>query len=397
MGTSSGIGRAVTSGGTHGPLSRRRIVRGAAWSVPVVVVGTAAHSFASSQVPPACDPNTGSQTWTVPTATPITFTVPAVPECDYVYFEIVGGEGGLSATSGKGAKFTGTFVRPTRNAFDVDLVVGGGGQAGQSSAIWSGGLGYGKGGDTQTAPSKAYVPIGAGGGGSALALAGQLAGSPLVVAGGGGGGNWEGGNGPACTATDGGWTVAGVSPGHGGLLDGATAEQGRLIYISEYNNPANYYYTLSVNGGHGAAGASGGAGGAGGTGTLYPASPYAANQYNYRRYSGQPGQARGSGANGGGNGGKGAQPWGGADVGSRTDLIDWMTSGAGGGGGFAGGGGGSNGWLIDLGGCVRRYTASGGGGGGSSFAGSGVTIATSGLGAASNGLPGAHGSVLLRW
>lgn len=182
--------------------SRRTIVKGAAWSVPVISMAAAAPSAAASAVcapytyaaptPPAGAgvSNARTQTtWTVPTGVTT------------LNFSVAGGAGALSVTANPstydGRLVTGQIsVQP---GWVLTLVVGQGGARGSrvghgvltegSGAIAQlGGEGYGKGGDVPGSdyhlsdwPSHQIGAAGSGGGGSAIVLGT----TPLVVAGGG--------------------------------------------------------------------------------------------------------------------------------------------------------------------------------------------------------------------
>lgn len=173
-------------------MRRRTIVKGAAWSIPVVAASMAVPGASASA---AC-PGSGSFTAPSPqvgvnasaSSTSSTFVVPA--GVTQLTFTIAGGAGGIGTAPGtaldrqQGQLVTGTIAVSAGQAFS--LIVGQGGA--YSNGTQQGGQGYGAGGNvtrpaTTGAATENIVVGGSGGGGSAILLGG----SPVVVAGGGGG------------------------------------------------------------------------------------------------------------------------------------------------------------------------------------------------------------------
>ncbi|WP_336649044.1 hypothetical protein [Microbacterium sp. MMO-10] len=335
----------------HDMIRRRTIVKGAAWSVPVIAAAAAAPMAAAS-----C--GTSSGTFTTPSAGEFAVTIPACATS--VTFVVAGGDGQrISATDvGRGAVISGTLALTSGTSHVITLIAGESPNGGAIPRV--GGIGFGNGGT-------GYGAVGGGGGGSAILLDGV----PSVVAGGGGGG----GN-PNVTAGNPGDSVirllapeSGVNAGKGTADDPAGTSTG-------YGNKSTYNgaLVLAVGGGEGATGSTGGAAaapvvyGAGAAGTEYP---------------GTAGGNNGTGNHGGGNGG--------------DDGLASLPSGAG-----AGGGGG--GWAGGGGGRAVSKTAGGNptgvlylgtqGGAGSSFVGgTGVTVASDGPRTDARG----NGSIVISW
>ncbi|MBM7466540.1 hypothetical protein [Microbacterium esteraromaticum] len=319
---------------------RRTVIKGAAWSVPILAAAVAAPAHASS-----CAPGERQITATSDSYAWTTIEIPACArEIRYV---VRGGGGGASgAYGGFGAVATGT-ITPTGSSMTLYLIAGQGGWRRGSTKLDVRPRGYGDGGlggDRYDFNGSGVwaVDAGYGGAGSAILLGSTEASPALVVAGGGGGGANSMNSGG-----DGGVLIK-AFPGGGGHA-GATAEAGAAGTVE----------------GGGFAGGGGGATlsnvGAGGV----PSGPY----MNIVGYSGS-----------GRNGGSGDEMRYGAS-GGKTGA----TSG-GGGGGYFGGGGGSAVWYEDL-----HAGAGAGGGAGSSFINQTAapgTIDSSWLDNSGDGVPG---------
>lgn len=290
-------GESTTNKRPH--VGRRRLLAGAAWSIPAVMATSTTPAHAVSN----CEPirvsyPTGIHSLTLPPdVTSVTFTISGA-----------GGGGAPAARGGSGALIQGTISLASAGAA-LTLVVGEGGWSGGENR--PGGLGYGSGGS-------AGGVAGSGGGGSAILLNG----APVVVAGGGGG--------KGMVKSGGDLRQHGVG-GDAGLVGGDGQDS-----VNDGNGLATGF------GGLGAVGAAGGAAAPVGTPTGDP---------------GEPGGDQGTGANGGGNGGDGVF----AQV--LFDAVNYSpaTSG-GGGGGYAGGGSGSVGrYNLDDGEGSRAAAAGGAG------------------------------------
>ncbi|WP_292722365.1 hypothetical protein [Microbacterium sp. 13-71-7] len=306
-------------------IQRRTIVKGAAWSLPVLATAAAVPMAAASGTPcvgGAFD-SPGTHFYKVPAGV------------TSLKFEVAGGGGGgdfinygTNGPGGAGALIVGVLsVVPGET---LTLIVGGGGQGVYKQGL--GGKGFGNGGNATNVGGVWYGPASGGGAGSAILRAT----TPLVVAGGGGGaGGGEG-------------TVAYFISSTGAGAAGPTPGDGAPTAVT--TNAGN---TFTVNGGGAASGANGGAAGlASTTGAFSATSPGAA------------GGGFGTGANGGGNG--------------ASSKPGTNYEGAGG-GGYAGGG---------SGGAAVRYgdyqNTGGNGGAGSSFTG-GSGVAVSSVLSAGNG------------
>ncbi|MDR6868855.1 hypothetical protein J2Y69_003481 [Microbacterium resistens] len=297
-------------------VSRRTIVRGAAWTIPVIAAAAAVPLAAAS----GCTGG-GSMTAPAPTGTQApamnsTFTVPA--GVTQLTFEVAGAAGGTSTftddghtlvgSGGAGALVTGVLLVTPGQV--LSLIVGQGGMgfhntvSGPPSPGYVGGGGYGSGGSTVFGGGGSAMENyagGSGGGGSAILLGS----TPLIVAGGGGGsGAW---NGRDITSSPG----IGYPRQDGGNGSGTTGGSGNNSQFA-----TGFFGTRgwTVYGGGGASGAAGGAGGALGSG-------------DGEHWAGSAGAAFGPG---GGNGANGV---------STTGTARPLVSGAGG-GGYAGGGSG---------------------------------------------------------
>lgn len=346
-------------------VSRRTLVKGAAWSVPAVAIAVAA-PIASASVP--CE-GAGSQTFNAPSSSSprnVAFTVPAgVTQLSYV---VTGGAGGSvhgsngNQNGGQGGRVTGTIdVTPGEV---LQVYVGQGGEGTTSDVNGpvqrAGGRGYGDGGSAGAPPgdnSPNYVKwnSGAGGGGGSAIVRGS---TPLVVAGGGGGGGGVWIEGATNTFSIGSSRPGGGNAGNNG---------GSWVFGSSGGESATIY---------GGKSGSSGQGGTGGTyGGPWPQAPVFQN--------GGSASSRNGGVS-----------WGGGISVNNND--GWSASGGGGGGGYGGGGGGETMWgFTDNQGA--GVIAGGGGGGGTSYivpGGSG-TIGLSGTTAS----PGSvvDGSVVLSW
>lgn len=253
--------------------SRRTIVKGAAWSVPVIAVAVGLPEVVAS----VCVPGTFTATAPVPgnpAAATSVFEVPA--GVTSLTFQVAGGAGGTATywahspvgRGGEGARVDGV-LSVTPGQF-LTLVVGQGGAGALNTAGDEGGPtgnapghpgggGYGNGGDTTWTggPNSFYDSFagGSGGGGSAILLGA----TPLVVAGGGGGsGAWNGKNIP---------TSPGIgrppqSGGSGGLAGSGAGANGN---DSQFVAPGLFAPSWTVYGGQGAVGSTPGAGGSPGT------------------------------------------------------------------------------------------------------------------------------------
>ena len=223
-------------GGSPSRLIRRRaIVKGAAWSLPVLAAAVAVPVATASTVPACATQKTFFTLPDSPSAAGITtvFVVPA--KVTSLTVTVAGGAGGLTGGSGglirggNGGLVTATI--PVVPGETLDLVVGQGGASRTAltgnPSIVSGGQGFGNGGDSDPAADNADSNPGtwwggaAGGAGSAISRGGQ----PLVVAGGGGGaaGIWGvgyyyvsgGSGGDADSPGEANWHT----PGSGGRMD----------------------------------------------------------------------------------------------------------------------------------------------------------------------------------
>jgi|GEM_PF-2063801 len=152
-----------------GPVQRRTIIKGAAWSVPVIAAAVAAPAYAASA---SCK---GSQLFAYQGSAQ-TFDLSRVcPDATMVEFIVVGGQGASPlAREGLGTAITGVIPLAADKIFTLAV-----GQGGSDAGGW----GFGSGGDGADVSVIGGPPGGGGGGGSALALGNQL----VAVAGGGGG------------------------------------------------------------------------------------------------------------------------------------------------------------------------------------------------------------------
>lgn len=337
-----------TTKGALSSVSRRTIVKGAAWSVPIVAATVAVPSYAAS---PDCA-GTATVTANDYEKGVLTVTLPACART--VSYVIVGGGGGdaLSGSySGAGAKVAGTFA--VSGGEVLSLVAGGGG--GSRNMAPNRATGWGDGGlgtlwyHTDVAE---YLLNGAGGGaGSAIVLGPDPStnGTPLIVAGGGGGM-------PCATAwaNDTEWMGAKVGWGGQGEPYQDNIGDGSMSMEPNYGpgegNPMTEFARHGVPGSSTAAGAGG-------------ALELSGTQPLVRGFAG--GDA--SGHNGG-------------DAGSGDPRDPEQTnlhrgSAGGGGGGWFGGGGGAGVYAAD-----RPLGAGGGGGAGSNYYGGATPGAAANVG-----------------
>lgn len=301
---------------------RRSILRGAAWSLPVLATATAVPVAAAS----TC--TTASQVFS--TAGQLTtFTVPAGAR--YVDFVVRGAGGGAGSTvaGGQGANSSGRITLPTNATVaqrTFGIVVGQGGEVKTDGTTAAGGTGYGSGGNSTPGPrDNPGGPAGAGGGGSALLL-GALGGTPLVVSGGGGGSavrETVQGSTQQTTVYQAPDATTGFN--YGTANAGSSAPNGRVGAVGRVNSTAP---GLAVNPATAADGPVGGT--RGGTAQYRVAN---GNWGPPTRVEGSNGQNFGLGSNGGGNGGNGAARL-------NNGGGSFAASAGGGGGGYAGGGGG---------------------------------------------------------
>lgn len=349
--------------------SRRTIVKGAAWSVPVLAAAGAAPAQALS-----CDTTTFQAPSTTTAARAVTnWTVPAgVTLIEYV---VEGGAGGgRSAGSfqgGAGARVSGALTVVPGTV--LQLIVGAGGlhDDGINGGSNAGGGGYGAGGASGAIPPLAgsdRYRAGSGGGGSAILVG---AGGPPVVVAGGGGGSGDGIYGPAAGSfTDIGDEVDVNNPGHGasGSTDAPTAGQ-----VWDPPAPAASW-SVTAPGGRGGT-ASGGGGGLDLDGTA--TTPFRSLALGSTTTG--PGVFGGSAASGQNVTGGGVGAAGGAGGWTRytaftaggNSISQGGTAAGGGGGGYTGGGGGASTaatWTSGSGGipitnAVLAIGAGGGGGG----------------------------------
>ncbi|MDR2323492.1 MAG: hypothetical protein LBE60_17825 [Microbacterium sp.] len=230
-------------------IRRRTIVKGAAWSLPVLAAAAAVPLAAASTVPGCATQKTFFTLPDSPSAAGITtvFVVPA--KVNLITVTVTGGAGGATRADwtilgGNGGLVTATI--PVIPGETLDLIVGQGGASrigpsyGANPSVVTGGQGYGNGGDSDPAADNPNSGPGSwwggapGGAGSAILRGGQ----PLVVAGGGGGAggiygsNWTyyngGRGGDAGNDGEANWYASGGSridlPG--GLVSGAAAGAG---------------------------------------------------------------------------------------------------------------------------------------------------------------------------
>lgn len=353
--------------------TRRAVVRGSAWSVPVVVLTTAAPAYAAS-----CPNGSFSS------STPGTYSVDIPAGCGTITYTVVGGEGGLSSLgrAGKGAQMTGTIVRSSTAAITLTAIVGGGGGGAVNSVVVNGGSGYGAGGNVlANTTGRMTSAVGAGGGGSAILIPGGTP-TPLVVAGGGGGGGGLDSNVTGCGAT-----VTTPTGGSGGAA-GSTAAGGTVGKITAVQGANSITLTGNPGGGAGAA----------------PGNSALATRVQVGTLADTDWGTRGvDGGNfiaaSGGRGADSAPDQYGQSF-ATGNTTDPFTAGGGGGGGYRGGGSGGS-VNIDNAGTCWACTGAGGGAGSSYYAtavaGYTLTAPTFSAGPASGVLKGKDGSILITW
>lgn len=242
---------------SHQDPARRTVLKGAAWSLPVVTAGVATPLAAASE--DDCD---GEFSVTVPYYPPSTnnytqnfagttdhFVVPqGVTEID---FQLAGGGGGVNfnendAThrpAGAGDLIIGKLAVVPGST--LEIIVGNGGIGIDSisnsprDTLIKGGGGYGNGGDVLTGLASTTTVYGAGSGGGASAI--LVNGEPLLVAGGGGaGGGWVYNGGNPVTWVD-------SKGGDAGLV----AEGATLVSGSYYSGGSRYHEALGGPGANG--------------------------------------------------------------------------------------------------------------------------------------------------
>lgn len=328
-------------------MTRRHLVQGASWSVPVILGTSMVPSYAASQTcangtfvapAPAADSDQAvTTTWTVPEGV------------SKICFSVLGGGGGRSYLSymqgGAGGIITGELMVTPGQQLTLVVAAGGIGSPGLPA---TGGGGYGDGGsvlapETETINGGLNSYAASGGGGSAILLGAGGSATPLVVAGGGGGGGFAGWwtlREPGITPRQ--WTV-GSRPSAGGAGQSVGLNS---VYMSIERVTATTY------GGGGATGGKGGAGGANGTMTNQIDS---VQILEFAQLPGNPGQD--------GFKAKGAD--GNISYIHNSGYTNAMRSGAGGGGYGGGGSGGIVGAasISEQSKSTGQVGASGGGGG----------------------------------
>ncbi|SFR73517.1 hypothetical protein SAMN04488591_3282 [Microbacterium azadirachtae] len=367
-------------------IHRRTIVKGAAWSIPVIAAATAV---------PGAIASTPTTTYTV-TATgsgtnskTCSFVLPA--GATNISYVVTGGGGG-GFLGAAGAELTGTLSSPVADT-PIQLIAAGGGLWGGANFTENGGSpvqpreglggeGFGNGGSAPLPagaldgyPANAVRIAGGGGGGSALLIGGVAA---VVAGGGGGGGVRDGsysvkldGNG-AEKATDGAGGSGATS------VAGAAPNGGDTVIEIRQDGQGPVLRSVTALGGAGGSGAAGGAGGSWTSfGTDFTTAP--------NGLSGGNGTLGSPSA--GGNGGDGVvtslsgQTW--------APKVTLTISSGGGGGGFSGGGGGGAANAAKFG--YDSSLVGGAGGGGSNYVGNagGILVTNDSVTTADNGA-GAH-------
>ncbi|WP_424937050.1 MULTISPECIES: hypothetical protein [Bacteria] len=286
-------------------LPRRTVVKGAAWSLPVIATAIAVPAASASV---ACQP--GSAVVTATGTAPVERIVVVPAAARTITFRVQGGAGGGPQAGGAGAVVTGQ-ITPTGADMPLLLVAGGRGHSRTEAQQMS--FGFGGGGMAGNVAGR----NGTGGGAGSAILRGGM---PLVVAGGGGGA-------------------------------GATIDQGKSMTFSGVGGaggaaPTSGQGNSWTTAGLAAVGTRPGTGGVGKIPPLGASTGVAGGGYG----SGQPGTS-GGGRNGGGVGGNGTAGMGG-----------------GGGGGLAGGGGGASAGWVYMDTRPAQNNASGGGAGSSLIA-----------------------------
>lgn len=392
-------------------ISRRTLARGAAWSLPAVVVAAKAPLVAASAcvqtvttwvpIEPANGSTLANGTTTTArfpglSGTQYVFTVNVDPSCPVLY-ELQGGQGGHVDGGGAGHLAGSIALSVGGTSQILTIVAGSGGRQGGTANPGYGGWGYGHG---ATVPNDSGGTRGGGGAGSAILLGAHANNQPIVVAGGGGGAAGAVSNGHGIQIPP-----SPLQGGEGGALAGGVAsspnngrvESGESATVGDSANSSR----IAIHGPHGGAGASGATGGAGGvvttwnfgTGTSQPTGLGDAYTYTAAGAAGSnwPGTSPGAGviaaSYGGGNGGAPAvggslSVTGGIITGGTTHATNksttaTVTAGGGGGGGYAGGGGGGTHYSgakgSEANAAIAERTDGGGGGGGSSFVATALT------------------------
>ncbi|WP_353112314.1 hypothetical protein [Microbacterium sp.] len=315
------------------PIPRRTIVKGAAWSVPIVAAAVAVPAYAASQ---NCA-GTATVSPNLYDRGVLTVTLPACART--VSYVVAGGSGGGGVGARRGSMVTGTLS--VSGGETLTLVAGAPGMN-REEGLPSRALGYGDGGLGTSYYSvdqgKDLFAGGGGGAGSALLLGSDYAsGTPLIVAGGGGGSGWA-----TAWGNDDYWFGGRAGYGGEGEPNQDIAEDAAMN--AQPNPPGEMVVPLSEFGYHGMY-ATHTAAGAGGLVSL------SGQGAGYPQPAGLPG--------GDGVGRRGGD-------GPATDLRADPTQenvryggGGGGGGGWFGGGAGATLWMA------AQSGAAGGAGGGS--------------------------------
>lgn len=356
----------MRSGSDGRAIDRRTVVKGAAWSVPIVAAAVAAPMSSAS----GCGALAGSfdttdagiyQQW--------------IPQCATTVNYLVRGGGGAVANTvngdvfGRAAEITGTLLLPADWAGGyLKLIVGAGGEARQYG-VAMGGIGFGRGGNgTNTVNNSGNGETAwslAGGGGSALLFADTV----LVTAGGGGA------SGVALTNV-----VDGVRVAEPSMQTSDHALSGFPFGTGSQNKPNGIGIGMRHPDVATAGLLMGPARGAENGGTSRSATWSTTSFTVTDSYAGGDGTAFGTGLNGGGNGGAGATAVVGYQLPGETAKLPNGPVGGGGGGGYSGGAGGGFAFARLNYGAYRQLAAavaSGGGAGRSYLAGSvsGIDVA----------------------
>ncbi|WP_146082033.1 hypothetical protein [Pseudoclavibacter sp. Z016] len=323
----------------QGGTTRRSLVAGAAWTVPILSLAVATPARAASRCV-AATPLVAARPAGA-TFTDTTFVVPAgVTSITYTVVGAAGGGQNATNYGGAGERAEGTLTVVPGQSLVLRVGAGGTYVAGQAPPA-VGGTGFGNGGASGPSGGQFQFAGGSGGGGSAILVGG----APLVVAGGGGGAG-TGINGPGTLPT----TV--TVPASGG--DGGFAAANTSVL---WNGPNR---TVTAIGGAGGSASAAGTGG--GTGTSTAGSTEVFNG------SGASGQTRAAGGAGGTGGSIAYAQF--ATQNPAGTVLAGGAAGGGGGGGYTGGGGGGVRGAKYLNPETANYSglparASGGGGGGS--------------------------------
>lgn len=342
-------------------VERRSLIKGAAWSVPVVAMAISAPVAAASQGCPD-----GGGTWQTFEAG---VHLVEIPDCVTTIRYIVRGGGGAKvneSTSGgrnRGAEDTGILSLEGWTGGTLKVVVGAGGNA-EQRGLAEGGIGYGRGGrGTNTANNTGDNAWSCGGGGGSAILYGS---EPLIVSGGGGGASIP------ITKSD---------PGGGGEIVSS-------LFVAEPHGASGFNFGRGDSGasnntdGNGAGfglrrpnaetpGALVGQARSGNNGGVAATNAWGVeSRFEVMKVvAGSNGGAHTSGLNGGGNGGNAAVREHNYTLPGQSDSVARTPAAGGGGGGYHGGAGGSFAFFRES---VtdhqsRAVAASGGGGAGSSY------------------------------